>query len=178
MISRALVALIGLLYLASGVHGVIIQYLPNDLDDRKLVGEVHDQEAVKAFRKELDEFVEMLSKHKQPALEKLLGKPAGRSPKGYALPVAQPRLIGRSGRRYADEKLNKDHREFYPIEQFAGIEVWYGIDGKSPGLVLVRFKADKTFPKLTKNNLKDRLAWDRARFLKLTRVIKKRQHKK
>jgi hypothetical protein len=43
----------------------------------------------------------------------VLGKPAARPAKTYAMPVAQPRLTTISGRRFADEKLNKDHKEFY-----------------------------------------------------------------
>jgi hypothetical protein len=83
-------------------------------------------------------------------IEKHFGKPARNSAMDYAMPVAQARGFMVSGIRSVDETSNKDHAAFYPVGDFAGIEVWYGIHGRTPQFALLYFKVDGTFPKLKK----------------------------
>jgi hypothetical protein len=44
--------------------------------------------------------------------------------------------------------------------------------------LLVYLKVDRAFPKLTRDNLMERLAWDRDGFAKLVKVVESRQAKK
>src|SRR5262245_20602770 len=117
---------------ASGSRAIITLMLDDPVDDRILVDAVLGQKPVKEFAAEIEALERTVTAHDVEKIEKLFGKPARKAARDYAMPVAQPRTVTISGIRYADEKLNKDHTEFYPTGDFAGIEVWYGIDGKSP----------------------------------------------
>lgn len=91
------------------------------------------------------------------------------------MPVAQPRGLALSGLRHADPRMNKDHTEFYTIEDFAAIQVYYGLDGVSPGTILLYFRTDDEFPKLTKDNLEKRLSWEQERLKKLIAYFERRR---
>ncbi len=67
-----------------------------------------------------------------------------------------------SGLCYADPKLNKDHTDFYILKDVAALEVYYGCDGEMPEAIVFYFPTDKDFPKLTRDNLAKRLAWDES----------------
>jgi hypothetical protein len=150
MTARALAAVVAVAALTSTASAGLFTGLYDDVDDTFLVDAVSGQEPVTKFAKAINAFQKTLWTYKEKEIEKLLGKPAQRAKKAYAMPVAQPRAFWMSGLRYADSKLNKDHVAFYPIEDFAGIEVWYGIDGETPRIALLYFKVDKSFPKLKK----------------------------
>ncbi len=139
-----------LIVAGSSARAVIILFLDDKVDDRELVDAVSGQKPVKEFAAELEAFVQTITDNKRDRIEKLLGKPSRKLDKDYAMPVAQPRAFSISGLRYGDEKKNKNHTEFYPVGDFAGVEVWYGIDGESPSFALLYFKVDKAFPKLKK----------------------------
>lgn len=143
-------SIIMLVVVNSGVRAVIILMIHDSVDDHFLVDDVSGQKPVKEFAAEIHAFEQTLTANKRETIEKLLGKPANKPGKDFAMPVAQPRQFMISGIRYADENKNKDHTEFYPVGDFAGIEVRYGIDGETPNFALLYFKVDKTFPKLKK----------------------------
>src|SRR5262249_45186653 len=140
-----------MLVVASSVGRAVIFLMIHDpVDDHFLVDAVSGQKPVKEFAAEIRALEQTLTANKRGTIEKLFGKPAKKPEKDFAMPVAQPRMFGISGIRSADEKKNKDHTEFHPVGDFAGIEVWYGIDGETPSFALLYFKVDKTFPKLKK----------------------------
>jgi hypothetical protein len=148
-------SLIVLVVAASASRAVIFLIIDDPVDDYELVDAVSGQKPVKEFAAEIDALKRAVTVDDIDKIEKLFGKPARKPGKDYAMPVAQSRKFWISGIRYADEKMNKDHTEFYPIGDFAGIEVWYGIDGKRPRFALFYFKMDETFPKLKKVEGKD-----------------------
>jgi hypothetical protein len=129
-------------------RAVIIENIDDRVDDSNLVDAVSGQKAVKAFAAEITALRKTLLSMNKEKIEELLGKPGPKPAKDYAIPVPQPRAFAMSGKRYADEKLNKDHTAFYPVGDFAGIEVWYGIDGRSPQFAALYFKVDDAFPRL------------------------------
>jgi hypothetical protein len=126
----------------------VIMMIHDDVDDYALIRAVSGQKPVKDFCAEIDSLDRLVCANNREKIEKALGKPAERPGKGYAMPVAQHRMFALSGIRYADEKLNRDHQEYYPIGDSGGIEVWYGINGESPQIALLYFKMDESFPKL------------------------------
>ena len=129
-------------------HADVGVLIDDSVDDIALVVAVSGQKPVKAFAAEIMAFSETLAASKEGRIEKLLGKPVPRPNGDYAMPVGQPRGFTMSGRFSADKAQNKHHTEFYPIGDFAGIEVWYGMDGESPVFALLYFRVDETFPKL------------------------------
>lgn len=143
-------SLILLAVVGSSARAIIILRIDDPVDDSDLVDAVSGQKPVKEFAAEIWAFEQTITANNCDKIEKLLGKPAKKPGKDYAIPVAQHRLFGISGLHYADKKLNKHHTEFYPVGDFAGIEVWYGIDGQTPQFAVLYFKVDKTFPKLRK----------------------------
>ena len=129
-------------------HADVGVLIDDSVDDVALVVAVSGQKPIKEFAAEITAFRETLTASKEGRIEKLLGKPVPRRDGDYAMPVGQPRGFRMSGRFSADKAKNKHHTEFYPIGDFAGIEVWYGMDGESPVFALLYFRVDKTFPKL------------------------------
>jgi hypothetical protein len=143
-------SVIALAAATSDSRATIHLMIHDPIDDGGLVTAVSGQKPVKEFAAEIEAFERAMTANDIEKIEKLLGKPAEKLAKDYAMPVAQSRGFMISGIRYGDEKMNKDHAAFYPVSDFAGIEVWYGIDGKTPQLALLYFKVDGTFPKLKK----------------------------
>ena len=78
MVRQTIVAMFALLALASVAQAVIVFLLHDEFDKLNLVLDVSDQEAVKAFRKELDAFEQSLLKKEEQDIEKLLGKPTAK----------------------------------------------------------------------------------------------------
>lgn len=147
--SRYLAACLLLGIVHSLAFGIIVTILHDAVDDRWLILSVQGQDDVRKFNEELNKFQQTLWPFKEREIEDLLGKHTRREG-AYAMPVAQARTIARSGLRYGDATLNKDHVASYAIGDYAGIDVWYGIDGETPHFALLYFKVDKTFPKLVK----------------------------
>ena len=134
----------------SNANAEILLMIDDPVDDHRVVRAVSGRKSVKEFAAEIDSLEKSLLSNRKEAIEKLLGKPAKKSEKDFAMPVGQHRMFMISGLRYADEKMNKDHTAFYPIGDFAGIEVWYRINGTSPQFAVLYFKVDDAFPKLKK----------------------------
>ena len=129
-------------------RAVIILMIDDPVDDHALVDAVSGQKPVKKFAAEIEALERTLLANDKEKIEKLLGTPAPKPVKDYAIPVGQHRVFAISGRRYADEKMNKDHTAYYPIGDFAGIEVRYGVNGTSPQFAVLYLKVDDAFPKL------------------------------
>ncbi len=143
-------SIIVLMAVGSGGRAIIILMIDDPVDDHELVDAVSGQKPVKAFAAEIKALEQTLLANDKEKIEKLLGKPVPKPVKDYAIPVGHPRAFAISGIRYADEKLNEDHTAYYPVGDFSGIEVSYGIDGKSPQFAVLYFKVDNAFPKLKK----------------------------
>ena len=135
---------------ASSSRALLILRIDDPVDDDALVDAVSGQKAVKEFAAELEALEKSLIANDLEKIDKLVGKPAPKPERGYAIPVGQHRMYAISGKRYTDEKLNKNHTEYYPVGDFAGIEVSYGINGTSPQFAVLYFKMDGAFPKLKK----------------------------
>jgi hypothetical protein len=120
------------------------------------------------------DFNNRLRQHKEADIEAMFGKPMPKADWTFAMPVAQPRGFGMSGLRHVDEKLNKDHKGFYLVGTFAALEIYYTLDGVSPNVILHHFRVDDTFPRLTKDNLRERLRWEQDRWQKLEAYYEKR----
>jgi hypothetical protein len=184
---------------ATSARSVITTFLCDEFDDFVLVLNAWDDKAVQAFHKEINELEARLLRYEEADIQTLFGRPVAMPPKTYAMPVAQAHSISMSGIRSFSPEDNKDHREFYVIQDFAGLEVWYGHDGKSPQVIILYFKVDKHFPRLTDHvpefihqaakrlnverhvrrlmpkQLRARLAWDQVRFDRLRKVIEERE---
>jgi hypothetical protein len=150
MVRSMWLSIIVLAAVASSSRAVIILTIHDPVDDHELVDAVSGQKPVKEFAAEIEALEKILLTNDKEKIEKLLGKPAPKAGKDYAIPVGQHRMYAISGIRYADEKMNKDHTAYYAIGDFAGIEVRYGIDGTSPQFAVLYFKVDDAFPKLKK----------------------------
>lgn len=143
-------SIIVLAAVASGSRAVIVLTIDDPVDDPALVDAVSGQKLVKAFAAEIEALEKTLLANDKKKIENLLGKPVPKPGKGYAIPIAQHRLFGISGRRYADEQMNRDHTAYYRIGNFAGVEIRYWIDGKTPQFAVLYFLVDGAFPKLKK----------------------------
>lgn len=168
-----------LAFLAAGVlvteaSAVIVLYL-DDVDDARIINAVVDTDKVKESRKEVQELGKPLMKLNREALAAVLGKPAAKPAKTYAMPVGEIRALALSGVRKAnDNRPDSDFVSFHPVGDFAAVEVYhsrYNQDGDIPLAVRIYLKIDKTFPKLTKDNLDQRLAWEQERLKKLAEHI-------
>src|SRR5262249_38819408 len=148
MAKRIWLSLIVLAAAAWASRAGSIEIIHDPMDDSALIDAVSGQKPVKEFAAEIQALEKSLLKNDQEKIEKLLGKPAAKPKKEYAIPVGQHRMFLVSGLRSDDEKENKHHTEYYPIGDFAGIEVSYGINGTNPQFAVLYFKVDKAFPKL------------------------------
>ncbi len=160
-------ALTVLLLACGSANAVVFLVLNDEFDDRNLVDNAQHRLAVKFDRARFQEFSKSLLQLKVWHFIALFGKPQPKPDKSYAMPVAQARGLAMSGLRHGDETLNKDHTDFYVVEGAAALEVYYGIDGETPIAILLYFPVDKDFPKLAKDNLTQRLAWDADCFERL-----------
>jgi hypothetical protein len=172
---KLLISSVILLFSVSFVSADIIDGVPDDCDDWGTVMAVQEQKEVAQFRKNLDEFKKKLNPFKEKDFIALFGESKVRPAKAYAMPVAEYRVVGLSGRRYKDEKLNKDHTDFYILKDVGALTVFYQIDGVTPAFIAVYFPTDKDFPKLTKDNLAKRLAWDEEHFKTLLSYCEKKK---
>jgi hypothetical protein len=162
--------------LATDASAIVVLYL-DEIDDVRIVNAVANAEKVQASRKQLQELRDQLLKLKRPGLEALLGKPAPKPAKTYALPVAEARGVALPGLRdAADNRPDKDFVSFHPVGEFGAVEVYYSRHnqaGDTPLAVRFYLKVDKAFPKLTKNNLEERLRWEQGRLQKVAEQIGK-----
>lgn len=141
-------SIIVLVALASGSRAIIFLVIHDPVDDDALVDAVSGQKAVKEVAAEIEALEKTLLAKDKKRIEELLGKPVPKPEKGYAIPISQHRKYAISGRRSLDEQLNRDHTAYYPIGNFAGIEIRYWIDGKTPQFAVLYFLTDGAFPKL------------------------------
>lgn len=174
---RFSLAALSVLLLVANAQASIFLLLTDEVDDGDIVQRVREDADVKALAKDFDTLRRQLYPLKERDFEVLFGKPARKPAKTFAMPVAEPRALMLSGLHYANPKDNKDHTEFYAIGDFAGMEVYYHIDGVTPQVILFYLRVDKDFPKLTKDNLTKRVAWERERLRRLPRVIEERRAK-
>jgi hypothetical protein len=137
-----------LLAIASVGQAVITIFIHDPADDSELMDAVSGQKPVKEFADEIAALEKSLLANDEAGIEKLLGKPAPKLNKGFAIPVGHPRAFTISGLRYADEKLNKNHTSYYLIGDFACVEVHYGVNGTTPQFAVLYFKIDNSFHKL------------------------------
>jgi hypothetical protein len=177
MLRSGILALLVVGALVTEASAVILLYL-DDVDDMRIVNAAANAEKVKVSCKELLELGNQLLKLKKPDLESLLGKSAEKPAKTYAMPVGEMRSLTLSGlREFNDNRPEKDMVSFYPLSDFAAVEVYYSRHnqaGDTPLAVRFYLKVDKTFPKLTKDNLDQRLAWEQGRLKKLAEHIGKK----
>ena len=149
----------------------------DEFDDIRILHAVDDAQEVKESRQELQELGKRLLKLDRVALSSLLGKPAEKSAKTYAMPVGETRNICIPGiRKAGDNRPDEDFVSFHSVGDFAAVEAYYSRfnqDGDTPFAVRIYLKVNKAFPKLTKDNLDQRLAWDQGQFRKLVEHIGK-----
>jgi hypothetical protein len=158
-------------------EAVIILALNDPFDDLKVIHQVQEFKSVQAFQTSTKAFKKGLLALKERDLHALFGKPTAK-PKDMAMLCSEPRNICLSGLRFADPKKNKDHTDFHAIGNFAGIEVYYGIDGETIVHVQLYLKTNAAFPKLDNvKRLDQRLAWVMSGFQRLTRHFEVRRQK-
>ena len=160
---------------AGNASASILIFLGDDFDKVKQVVAAANDPAVKTYSADLDRLKQRLRLLKERDVIALFGKPVPQPAKTFAMPVAQPRGLGLSGLRHTDPKKNKDHDEFYRVGDTAGLRIYYALDGVTPTAIVVYFRADNSFPKLTRDNLKDRLGWDRMRLKQFTEHLDRRR---
>ena len=165
--SKLALPLLATLLLAAPARAQLITAVEDGFDDRKLVIAAQRDSDVAESGRIMEELKARLRELKKPGFEKLFGEPVPFPDKTYALPVCEPRMIGLPGLRHADEAKNKDHWAFYAVGEESGVQVYFGLDGETPGLILFRFRPNHAFSKLTEDNLGNRVSWDLDRFDRL-----------
>jgi hypothetical protein len=168
--------LFGCFLLPAASHAVIVLILDDLVDDRDVVLKAQEQAAVAGMRKQVQAIRRRLLEWTARDFQAIFGKPARAvRTKGYAMMCCEPRSIGLSGLRYADEKLNKDHTESYAIEKVGRLDVYYGLDGETPCHVHFYLEMDDHFVKLGRvENVERRLAWERPKFNKMVDWLERR----
>ena len=149
----------------------IHQLLYDDCDDVAMVLGAGEQKERSQFYKKLENLRKKMYPFKENDFIALFGKPQPQPAKSYAMPLAQGRAIMLVGTGFNDPKANI-HTDFYVIKDVAAVEVHYW--PQTPVPIVFYFPTDKDFPKLTKDNLAKRLAWDEAHFKKLLAFFEKR----
>src|SRR5580704_17381142 len=140
----------------------------DECDDISIVRYFSEHQDVAQFRQKLDDFRKKLKPLKDRDLTALFGKSQAKEAKTYAMPVAQFRAFSMSG---------SEHKAFsksYISKDVAVLDVWYSGDGVTPITIIFYFPTDEDFPKLTKDNLAKRLAWDEDHFKKFLAYYEKR----
>jgi hypothetical protein len=146
--------------------------LSDPQDDPQRIQAVWQKEAVRAFEAKIERIRgELLAKGPED-IRRILGRPSDQDLKTYAFPVAQTRIICLPGLRQVDAQTRSD---VHVVKDFAAVKIWYLTDRKNPVAAVIYLNVDKAFPKLTADNLKERLAWDGARLDRLAKVIERRQ---
>jgi hypothetical protein len=155
----------------------IIELYLDPIDDAQIINAVANADKVKESRKEVQELGKHLMKLDRVALAAVLAKPAAKPVKTYAMPVGEMRGLALSGLRKTDDnRPDSDFVSFHPVGDFAAVEAYfsrYNQDGNTPLAIRIYLKVDKAFPKLTKGNLDQRLAWEQRQIRKLVEHIGK-----
>lgn len=176
MLRSCILALLAFGVLVTEASAGIDLYL-DEFDDVRIVNAAANVDSVKVSRKELLKLGNKLLKLKRPDLESLLGKSVEKPANTYAMPVGETKNVSLPGLRDAnDNRPEKDMVSFYPLGDFAAVEVYYSRHnqaGDTPLAVRFYLKVDKTFPKLTKDNLDQRMTWEQGRLKKLAGHIGK-----
>src|SRR5262245_44964907 len=128
---KILACLVAFLF-PSTTRAVIFLLLRDPHDDREIVRQVQEDRKVIAFRKEVEAFAQPLLQWKERDFHALFGKPVNPKEDDYAMICTEARMIGLSGIRYADAKLNKDHTDTHLVGATGRIDVYYDIDGETP----------------------------------------------
>jgi hypothetical protein len=136
--------------------------LMDEFDDTLVVWKLQQKDLQ---LKKLDEEVLALNRRlsvlKQRDLVAIFGGKTEKPAKTYSLPCFHPRSITFSGIRSA---ANQGHVDFYAVDDFAGLEVFYW-DRNSPENFVLYFKTGEGFvPLRTGGDLAQRLAWDLERW--------------
>jgi hypothetical protein len=169
IVSAFALVVLTLAFWPTNVWAIEIFELDDKQDDDQRIRNAANQEPVKKFAEELKRFrLELLEKDKGE-LRQIFRGPSTRDVTNWAMPVAQPRMIVLPGKRNAGAGT---FSEVYAVKDFAALKVWYITDREKPVALLVYFAADKTFPKLTADNLDQRLRWDREHFQRLQKLVK------
>lgn len=154
-----------------------VAYL-DQFDDPEIINAIADVEQVQEFREKLQGLADRLLKLDQVSLAAILGKSGEKPSKTFAMPLGETRNIVLSGTRSADDRRpDEDFVRFHPVSDFAAVEFYYSRQktaGDAPLAMRIYLKVDKTFPKLTKDNLDQRMDWDRLQLRKLVKQIAKR----
>jgi len=167
----AILILFSILDLLSA-NATIHMILDDEFVNRQEIAEYTQDQNIIEFTKEVDQFKDKLLLLKERDFIALFGESVAMPQKTFTLSISEPRGIGLPGRRYSDPLLNKDHTEFYMVNDFAGLKIFYSIDGESPVLILIYYNVDDDF---SMENIDRRLAWDKSRFKKLVSWFERRR---
>jgi hypothetical protein len=169
IVSSIALVVVTLAFWPTNVWAVEIIGLDDRQDDDQRIRNAANQEPVKKFAEELKRFRQDLLEKDKGDLRQIFRGPSPRDVTNWAMPVAQPRMIVLPGLRNLGAKTVT---EVYAVKDFAALKVWYITDRERPVALVVYFAADRTFPKLTGDNLDQRLRWDRDHFDRLQKLIK------
>src|SRR5262245_36205185 len=171
-ISGTVLTVLALMLCATTALAIEKIKLDDKYDDAQRVNEASKHEAVMKFAEELGRFREELLRNDKNELTRIFGAASDRDLADFAMPVAQPRMVFVPGLRNPGAETQS---EVYVVKDFAALKVWYLTDRKNPVALAVYFAADKALPRLTVDNIKERLAWDRERFKRLNKFVDERQ---
>jgi len=151
---------------ATSAHAGVGGVLSDEFDDVDVVRKIQDNDArVKTLKADLDVVRKRLLRLKEHDFIALFGEKIDRPAKAYAFPCFEIRALVVGGIWTEDPEENHGHTDFHQVGDFAGVEVWYGIDGKTPFMAMFFFKTDAEFVAIkAADDLEKRLAWDRARW--------------
>jgi len=163
-----LFSIIDLLLANAAIHMIV----EDEFVNREEIVEYTQDQNIIEFTKEVDQFKDKLLLLKERDFIALFGENVEMPQKTFTLSISEPRSVGLPGVRYADPLLNKDHTDFYMISGFAGLKIFYHIDGVSPAYILIYFHVDDDF---SMESVVQRLAWDKNRFKRLVSWFEKRR---
>jgi hypothetical protein len=157
-------------------YGQAILIIADDFDDSEAVWKVHNHKDVVKCRQALDDFGKKLRRLKDTDMVALFGESQSKSAKTYAMPVAENRGYMMPGAISSDSVARND---FHIVKDIVGLSVDYEsaafpLDFDHPSRIRFYFPVDKSFTRLTEENLQARLAWDENQFKKLIAFYDKR----
>lgn len=169
---RLALTIVCMMTLPAASLGAIIRVLHDHFDSQQCVRVAQMYPEVDEQKRALEAFLKHVVPHTLAEVEQILGQPVGSQPdSSYAMPLCQSRLVGFGG---LGSKPLRIHREFYPIQDIGGLQVWYHKDGTQVATCVVYLKTDSLFMpynRQTQNKLGTRLSWDENRLAIFERTI-------
>ena len=177
---RPIIPFLAVMFLcASRLYAPIGYGFDQKQDDSSIRWELQKNSEVKAAQEAFWKYLQnTIWPMKETDIEAAFGKRIGGLPEDASLPVFSYNGVMVSGVMHDDPSKNKNHIEFYRVDDLGYLQIIYQIDGVSVAGSVFYFKTDLDYtPLKNKSDFTKRMAWDKARFEQIKDWISNNQSK-